>query len=137
MALPESILVALALPSCFERRERSSPLRQRLKQAGYVHTERRGDPIEDVDRRVEGPLLDAADVGPVNVSIDRQSLLRNAAVGSDFPKVPSDAGASIHATHAASLMAFKPSNMFDILGRYWGNVAILPVVQKPWPWGKK
>lgn len=70
--------------------------------------------IKNIDRRIELLLLDAADVAAVNIGIDGKHFLTHALCRANSPKIPSDAGASVHGPQAINLLLVKPSNIFDI-----------------------
>lgn len=109
-------LLAFGLAAGPERGENAAfPGRKWRDQLRHVDAQRSRKPIQDIDRRIERTLFNAADVGAVNVSVHRERLLGDALRGPKASKISGNAGAAVHAAHATSLRLFKPSNMFDIL----------------------
>lgn len=66
------------------------------EELGYVDVECEGESVEDVDGRVEFLALDAADVGPIDRSIDGQILLRDPTFDPEQPEVIGNTRTPIH-----------------------------------------
>lgn len=87
---------------------------ERDEQFGQIGIECLRQPLQKIERWVEAPLLDAADIRPIDLGIDRKIFLRHAPAASKPPEVPRDPCPPVHDGEGINLRASEPSNIFDI-----------------------
>src|SRR5690606_7378148 len=85
------------------------------QELGNVDRQRGGQPVEQVNGRIETLALNVADRAAVDIRIDGQMLLANATLGANPTKIPSDARATSHARQSIKLRQAIPSDISDVL----------------------
>lgn len=86
-----------------------------FKKLTDVDRESVGQPLKQIDGRIETPSFNVTDRGTIDFSINRKMFLTDASLRAGLPKIPSNACASVHAAQSINLPPPIPSDISDIL----------------------